>query len=101
MIADLVAPLISISSTVIAVVLIVVLGVQEVYGHIKVVRSLLIEYLIAFIGIDLILSVRRTLPLNEATTIIAFRLVYSLMLFSTAVMGYVATIIYRKPKSPA
>lgn len=101
LIIDLVSLALTLGSSVATIVLIVVIGVQEVYGHIKVVKRLLIEYLAAFIGIDMILSVRRVLQFNEATTIISLKLIYSLMLFSAVAIGYIATIIYRKPKSSA
>lgn len=82
-----------------AVVLIVALCAQEVYGHIKAARILLIGYFTAFIGVDLILALRLSLPFNGAMTVIALKFMYSFMLFAMAIIGYFATIIYVKPAS--
>jgi hypothetical protein len=91
--------LLSLVSIVVTGILIGVLGVQQVYGHIKAVKGCFIAGLIALIGTDIILLVRRVSPLDEASSIIAFRLMYSLALCSAAAMGTAATIIYRRPKS--
>jgi len=99
MILHLVALLLSLVSIAVTGVLIGVLGLQQVYAHIKVVKRLFMEALFAFIGLDAILLVRRFSPLDEATTIITLRLMYSLALYAAAAMGSAATIIYKRPKS--
>ena len=99
MIVDFAALLISLVSVVVTGVLVGVLGLQQVFGYIKAVKRLFMEALVAFIVIDVIFLVRRFSPLDEATTIIALRLMYSLTLFTAATMGSAATIIYRRPKS--
>jgi len=93
------AILISLASIAVAVVLMVAIGVQKVNGHIKTVKRLFMESLIVFSVIDLIVLVRRVLPLDEAATIIALRLLFSLILFLVAVTGQVAAIVYSNPKS--
>ena len=95
----LVALLLSAVSIAVVAILIAVLAVQQVYAHIKEVKRLFIAALIAFIGIDMILLVRRLSPLDAIETITALRLMYSLTLYSAAAIGFAATIIYMKPKS--
>lgn len=91
--------LLSLVSIVVTGILIGVLGVQQVYGYIKAVKGCFIVAIVALIGTDIILLARRLSPLDDASSIIAFRLMYSLALCSAAAMGTAATIIYGKPKS--
>ena len=93
------ALLLSLVSVVVTGVLIGVLSVQRVYAHMKSVKRLFIIALIAFIGIDITLLVRRFLPLDEAAAVLVFKLMYSLYVISGATMGCAATVIYKKPRS--
>jgi len=99
MIIHLATLLLSLVSIAVTAVLIGVLSLQEAYAHIKAVKRLLIDALIAFIGMDMVLLVRRVSLLDEAATIIAIKVIYSLTLFAAATVGSAATVIYRKPKS--
>lgn len=80
-------------------VLIGVLTIQQVHGHIKAVKTLLIETFAAFILIDTILLVRRVALPDAMATIVFDKLIYTISLFALALIGHVATIIYIKPKS--
>ena len=91
--------LISLTTVVIEVLLIGVLMAQRVYAHIRAVKRLLVEALVAFLGVELLLMARRFLPLDATVTALVVRGVFSLSLYSVAALGTAATILYRRPRS--
>jgi len=91
--------LLSLISIAVIGVLIGVLAVQQVSGHIRAVKRLFIEALSVAILIDILLLVRRVSPPDAMATILADKLGHTLSLFAAVVLGYAATIIYKKPKS--
>jgi hypothetical protein len=79
--------------------LIGLIGIQQVFAHIKTVKRLFLAGLIAFITIDMLLFLRRFLPFDEASTLLVLRTMFSLSLFAAATIGTAATVLYKKPRS--
>lgn len=93
------ALLFSLTSLVSTSLVIGVLSVQKVYAHLKAVKRLLMEFFLAFIGFDLVMFLRSSFPLDEATTVLAARCMFSLWLYAVAAIGVAATILYVRPRS--
>lgn len=91
--------ILSVVSIAVIGVLIGVLAIQQVSGHIKVVKRRLIEAFIAAMLIYITLLIRRVSPLDAMTTILFDKLGHTLSLYAAVVIGYAATVIYVRPKS--
>jgi len=87
------------TSIVVTSLLIGILSTQKVYAHQKAVKRLLMEFIIAILGFDLVIFLRSSIPLNEATTVLAARCMFSLWLYAIAAIGVAATILYVRPRS--
>jgi len=91
--------LLCLTSVLVTGILLGVLSVQRVYAHIKLVRRLFIGSFVGFIGIDFILLLMRSIPLDRASANLAVRGTFTLSLYIWGLMGLAATIIFCKPGS--
>lgn len=80
-------------------VLMGVLIAQQVYAYMKLAKRLFVAAFAVFIGINILMLVLNSSPLDKTVTNLAIRGMFFLILISAAIKGWLATIFLSKSNS--